>query len=112
MLVSQDLLRFAETTEDLVDEQFNTNFKGNYLTVQKALPLLNDGGAIVFTTSWLDEVGIAGTSVASASKAALRSLTRTLARTPAAKYSCERSRSRSYRNSGAQEVGVGNRPDS
>jgi NAD(P)-dependent dehydrogenase (short-subunit alcohol dehydrogenase family) len=40
---------------------------------------LSDGGAIVFTTSWFDEVGIAGTSAVSASKAALRNFTRTLA---------------------------------
>ncbi len=67
------------TTEEVVDELFNTNFRGNYFTVQKALPLLKDGGAIVFTTSWFVEVGIAGTSAVSATKAALRSLTRTLA---------------------------------
>ena len=67
------------TPEDVVDELFNTNFRGNYFTAQKALPLLNDGGAIVFTTSWFVEVGIAGTSAVSATKAALRSLTRTLA---------------------------------
>jgi NAD(P)-dependent dehydrogenase (short-subunit alcohol dehydrogenase family) len=40
---------------------------------------MSDGGAIVFTTSWFDEVGVAGTSAVSASKAALRNLTRTLA---------------------------------
>jgi NAD(P)-dependent dehydrogenase (short-subunit alcohol dehydrogenase family) len=67
------------TPEEVVDELFNTNFRGNYFTVQKALPLLKDGGAIVFTTSWFVEVGIAGTSAVSATKAALRSLTRTLA---------------------------------
>jgi NAD(P)-dependent dehydrogenase (short-subunit alcohol dehydrogenase family) len=67
------------TTEEVVDELFNTNFRGNYFTVQKALPLLKDGGAVVFTTSWFVEVGIAGTSAVSATKAALRSLTRTLA---------------------------------
>lgn len=50
------------TTEEVVDELFNTNFRGNYFTVQKALPLFKDGGAIVFTTSWFVEVGIAGTS--------------------------------------------------
>jgi len=40
---------------------------------------MSDGGVIVFTTSWFDEAGVAGTSVVSASKAALRNLTRTLA---------------------------------
>jgi NAD(P)-dependent dehydrogenase (short-subunit alcohol dehydrogenase family) len=50
-----------------------------YFAVQKACPFLSDGGAIVFTTSWFVEVGIAGTSAVSASKAALRNFTRTLA---------------------------------
>lgn len=69
----------AETTEDVFDDILNANFRGAYFTVQKALPLLVDGAAIVFTTSWFDEVGIAGTSAVSASKAALRSFVRTLA---------------------------------
>lgn len=69
----------AETTEELFDELLDTNFRGAYFTVQKSLPLLSDGAAIVFTTSFFDQVGLAGTSAVSASKAALRSLTRTLA---------------------------------
>jgi NAD(P)-dependent dehydrogenase (short-subunit alcohol dehydrogenase family) len=69
----------AETTEEVFDEIVDANFRGAYFTVQKALPLMSDGGAIVFTTSWFDEVGVAGTSAVSASKAALRNLTRTLA---------------------------------
>lgn len=69
----------ADTTEELFDELLDTNFRGAYFTVQKSLPLLSDGGAIVFTTSFFDQVGLAGTSAVSASKAALRSLTRTLA---------------------------------
>jgi NAD(P)-dependent dehydrogenase (short-subunit alcohol dehydrogenase family) len=69
----------AETTEQLFDDIINANFRGAYFTVQKSLPLLNDGGAIVFTTSWFDEAGVAGTSAVSASKAALRNFTRTLA---------------------------------
>jgi len=70
----------AETTEEVFDEIVGANFRGAYFTVQKALPLMRDGGAIVFTTSWFDETGIAGTSAVSASKAALRNLTRTLKR--------------------------------
>jgi NAD(P)-dependent dehydrogenase (short-subunit alcohol dehydrogenase family) len=69
----------AEMTEEIFDDVLDANFRGAYFTVQKALPLLNDGGAIVFTTSWFDAAGIAGTSAVSASKAALRNLTRTLA---------------------------------
>jgi NAD(P)-dependent dehydrogenase (short-subunit alcohol dehydrogenase family) len=73
------LAPLAETTEQVFDEIFDTNIRGAYFTVQKALPLIGDGGAIVFTTSWFDESGIAGTSAVSATKAALRSVTRTLA---------------------------------
>ena len=69
----------ADTTEDLFDEISDTNFRGAYFTAQKALPLLVDGGTVIFTSSWFDEVGTAGTSVVSATKAAVRSLTRTLA---------------------------------
>jgi NAD(P)-dependent dehydrogenase (short-subunit alcohol dehydrogenase family) len=63
----------------MFDDILDANFRAAYFTVQKALPLLSDGGAIVFTTSWFVEVGIAGTSAVSASKAALRNFTRTLA---------------------------------
>ncbi|MCW2242449.1 SDR family oxidoreductase [Azospirillum canadense] len=67
------------TSEAMFDEIINTNFRGAYFTVQKALPLLSEGGAIVFTTSWFVQAGVAGTSVVSASKAALRNFARTLA---------------------------------
>lgn len=69
----------GEATEAHFDENMDINFKGVFFTVQKALPLLRDGGAVVFNTSVVDQKGWAGTSVYSASKAALRSFTRTLA---------------------------------
>lgn len=69
----------AETSEGLFDENFNTNIKGAYFTVQKALPFLNDGASIIFNTSVADSTGNAGTSAYSATKAALRSLARTAA---------------------------------
>jgi NAD(P)-dependent dehydrogenase (short-subunit alcohol dehydrogenase family) len=69
----------AETSEQMFDEVLDTNFRGAYFTVQKALPLLSNGGAIIFTSSWFVEAGVVGTSAVSASKAALRSFTRTLA---------------------------------
>jgi NAD(P)-dependent dehydrogenase (short-subunit alcohol dehydrogenase family) len=69
----------ANTTEALFDEVCNTNFRGAYFTAQKAVPLLSDGAAVIFTTSYFDELGMAGTSVVSATKAAVRSLTRTFA---------------------------------
>lgn len=73
------LALIADTTEEVFDEISDTNFRGAYFTAQKAIPLLSDGGAVIFTTSYFDEVGMAGTSVVSATKAAVRSLTRALA---------------------------------
>src|SRR5713101_3284200 len=69
----------AETSESTYDEQFDINIKGAYFTIQKALPLLNDGASIILNTSVADSKGTAGTSAYSATKAALRSLARTAA---------------------------------
>jgi NAD(P)-dependent dehydrogenase (short-subunit alcohol dehydrogenase family) len=70
---------FAETSESAYDEQFDINMKGAYFTIQKALPLLNDGASIILNTSVADSKGGAGVSAYSATKAALRSLARTAA---------------------------------
>lgn len=67
------------TTEAMYDQLFNINVKGLYFTVQKAISHLNDNAAIVLNTSFLGEVAFPGTSVLSASKAAVRSLTKTFA---------------------------------
>jgi len=69
----------AETSESLFDENFDINIKGAYFTIQKALPLLNDGASIILNTSVADSTGSAWTSAYSATKAALRSLARTAA---------------------------------
>ncbi|PYU00861.1 MAG: hypothetical protein DMG38_06125 [Acidobacteria bacterium] len=69
----------AETPETLFDEQFDTNIKGAYFTVQKAIPFLNDGASIILNTSVADQKGTAGASAYAATKAALRSLARTAA---------------------------------
>lgn len=69
----------AETSENLFDEQFDTNIKGAYFTVQKALPFLNDGASIILNTSVVDSKGNEAASAYSATKAALRSLARTAA---------------------------------
>lgn len=60
------------------DEVMNTNLKGLYFTVQQALPLMGKGGAIVLNASVAAGKGSAGSSVYAASKAAVRSLGRTL----------------------------------
>jgi NAD(P)-dependent dehydrogenase (short-subunit alcohol dehydrogenase family) len=70
---------FAETSESTYDEQFDVNIKGAYFTIQKALPLLNDGASIILNTSVVDQKGTAGASAYAATKAALRSLARTTA---------------------------------
>jgi NAD(P)-dependent dehydrogenase (short-subunit alcohol dehydrogenase family) len=69
----------AETSESTYDEQFEINTKGAYFTIQKAIPLLNDGASIILNTSVADSQGQVGTSAYSATKAALRSLARTAA---------------------------------
>ncbi len=69
----------AETSESTYDEQFDINIKGAYFTIQKALPLLNDGASIILNTSVVDQKGTAGASAYAATKAALRSLARTAA---------------------------------
>jgi NAD(P)-dependent dehydrogenase (short-subunit alcohol dehydrogenase family) len=67
----------GEVTVQHYDELMNTNLKGAYFTIQKALPLLNDGGAVILTTTAANRMGLPNSSVYSASKAALRSLART-----------------------------------
>jgi NAD(P)-dependent dehydrogenase (short-subunit alcohol dehydrogenase family) len=70
---------FADTSETLYDEQFDTNIKGAYFTIQKALPYRNDGASIILNTSVVDSQGTPGASAYAATKAALRSLARTTA---------------------------------
>ncbi|TDD33891.1 SDR family oxidoreductase [Actinomadura sp. KC06] len=69
----------AQLAEADFDSVVSTNLKGVYFTVQKALPLLNDGGAIVLNSSWTAHAGVPGSSVYAATKAAVLHLTRTLA---------------------------------
>jgi NAD(P)-dependent dehydrogenase (short-subunit alcohol dehydrogenase family) len=70
------LLSIAETTEAIYDEMLDVNLKGSYFAFQKAISHLNKGASVILTTSWLNEIGFGGTSLISASKAALRSLVR------------------------------------
>lgn len=66
----------GEITEEHFDEVFNLNVKGTLFTVQKALPLFNDGGSIILNGSIAGLKGFEGFSVYSATKAALRSFVR------------------------------------
>jgi NAD(P)-dependent dehydrogenase (short-subunit alcohol dehydrogenase family) len=63
-------------TEEQFDKTFGTNVKGVLFTVQKALPLMKDGGAIVMTGSTTSIKGTAAFSVYSATKAAIRNFAR------------------------------------
>ena len=68
----------TEITEEFFDRHFDINVKGALFAVQKALPILRDGASIIFTSSVVGSKGLPGVSVYSATKAALRSLARTL----------------------------------
>jgi NAD(P)-dependent dehydrogenase (short-subunit alcohol dehydrogenase family) len=68
---------FGEVTEAHFDKIFNINVRGLLFTVQKALPLLKDGGSIILTGSIAGIKGYASFGVYNASKAAVRSFART-----------------------------------
>ncbi|PLR44503.1 SDR family NAD(P)-dependent oxidoreductase [Chimaeribacter arupi] len=63
-------------TEAHYQQTFDTNVKGVLFTVQKALPLLRDGGAVVLTSSTTSIAGTPAFSVYSATKAAVRNFAR------------------------------------
>lgn len=73
---STRVARLGEITDDDLDALLTTNVKGVVHTVQKALPLLNDGGSVILTGSTTADRGRAGLSVYAATKAAVRSLAR------------------------------------
>src|SRR3546814_11826038 len=66
----------ADVTEAFFDEQFTINVKNVLFTIQHASPLLADGGSIVINTSVNANMGMAGTLVYAASKAAVGSVVR------------------------------------
>lgn len=63
--------------EDHVDRVFDINVKGTVFTVQKALPLMSSGGAVVLAGSGAGSKGFTSLSIYSATKAAIRSFART-----------------------------------
>lgn len=73
---STRVARLGEITDDDLDALLTTNVKGVVYTVQKALPVLNDGASIILTGSTTADRGRAGLSVYAATKAAVRSLAR------------------------------------
>ena len=67
----------GQITEAHVDKWLAINIKGTLFTVQKALPLMPDGGSIVLNGSMVSRKGMAAFGVYAATKAALRSFART-----------------------------------
>ena len=66
----------GQITEQHFDKLFNINVKGLLFTVQKALPLMRDGGSIILNGSIAGYTGTEAFSVYSATKAAVRSFAR------------------------------------
>ncbi len=73
------LAPFEMVTEAEFDTLFNINVRGLFFTIQKALPLLAESASVILNASVVAQKGFANTSVYSATKAAVRSLGRTLA---------------------------------
>jgi len=81
LFANAGVARFApvdEVDEAFFDAQFDVNVKGLYFTVKKALPLMSKGGTIVLNSSVANASGMPAMSVYAATKAAVRSLARTL----------------------------------
>jgi len=72
-----EMAPFNSATEEHFDKLFNINVKGTFFTVQKALPLMNDGGSIILTGSIASIKGTPAFSVYGATKAAIRLFVRT-----------------------------------
>ena len=66
----------AGFTEEMFDKVSDINFKGVFFTVQKALPVLNDGASVILVSSTVNGKGIPNHAAYSATKAAVRSLAR------------------------------------
>ncbi|HEX3914168.1 MAG TPA: SDR family oxidoreductase [Steroidobacteraceae bacterium] len=65
-------------TPQYIEDNVALNFSGTFFTIQKTAPLIPKGGSIIVTTSFLDVIGKPGLSILAATKAAARSLVRTL----------------------------------
>ena len=69
----------GQITEDTLDSIMNTNFKGAVLTTEKFIPILRDGASIIHMTSVSAFTYATGTSIYSASKAALTAYSKSAA---------------------------------
>lgn len=74
-----EALPTGQLTEAHFDKIYDINVKGPVFTVNEAVPHLNEGGTVIFNTSISGVKGMPGVSVYGSSKAALRSVVRSLA---------------------------------
>lgn len=74
-----EFARLEEVTEEHFDQTFGVNVRGLLFTVQKALPLLNEGASVIVPGSTAAVSGAEAFGVYAATKAAVRSLARTWA---------------------------------
>lgn len=72
-----EFVTLEQTTEEHFDQTFGVNARGMLFTVQKALPLLNDGASVVLIGSTAADRGMEAFGAYAASKAAVRSFART-----------------------------------
>jgi NAD(P)-dependent dehydrogenase (short-subunit alcohol dehydrogenase family) len=72
-----EFVPMGEISEEHFDKLFSVNVRGTLFTVQKALPLMNDGGSIILNGSVASAKGTPAFGVYAASKAAIRSFVRT-----------------------------------
>lgn len=75
----QEIRLLADADAGHFDRTFSLNVRALFFTVQKALPLLNDGASLILVSSSLRNKAMAGMSAYIASKAAVRSLVKTFA---------------------------------
>ena len=71
--------RVGKVSEELFDHQMDINFKGAVFTIEKFLPILNEGASIINLSSVNAYTGMSNTAIYAASKAALNAYTRTAA---------------------------------
>ncbi len=74
-----EMVPTAQVTPEHYDKTFNVNARGTFFTVQKALPLLRNGGSVVLVGSGAHRKGIPFYVTYSATKAAMRSFVRSWA---------------------------------
>jgi NAD(P)-dependent dehydrogenase (short-subunit alcohol dehydrogenase family) len=82
LIVNAGTARFApidQADETLFDQLVSVNFKGAFFTIRSLLPLLHRGSSVVINGSVLGKKGLPGSSIYAATKAAVRSLARSLA---------------------------------